>query len=231
MKFQTLLIAGSLAMSAPVFSDQAPAIPTGSLDVSELMVRQGVAPTFSWNIEYPAQVTDVVDINEDDEIIPKTKLRVRVSMIGVGLTDQYGTQYPAKVYMKLGNKSWDNIFSGTSSQVKPDVDLIDTVVKAGTTFEFAAKLNWTGYDYYYNDSSNITVLKNGDTPPSVAAGYSDQTSVAEYLRPYIQDGKIALGPMDVIYVSELTHSQYQKNESGYDMQDVITLVRFEKVAE
>jgi len=229
MKTQTLLIAASVAFTASAFSDQAPAIPTGTLNVNQLMVRQGEAPALTWNIEYPTQVTDVIDITPEDEIIPKTKLRIRVKMIGVGLTDQHGTQYPAKVYMKFGNASWNNIFTGSSADVQPNKKLVNKVVQPGTTFKFAAKVNWGSYDYYYNESPNIKILKNGDTPPSVAAGYSDQTSVAAYLRPYIKNGKIALGPMDIIYVSELTHSS--TSHHGYDMQDAITLVTFEKVVE
>ncbi|BDS08510.1 hypothetical protein NT6N_35500 [Oceaniferula spumae] len=228
MKTPSIILASTLALTASVFADQAPpAIPVGTLKIDQMMVRQGVAPTFSWKIEYPAVVTDVVDITPDDEIIPKTKLRVKVSMVGVGMTDQTGLQYPAKAYMRFGSGGWQFLFSGIGSVVQPETVLINKVVQPGETLRYAAKLNYGNYGYYYNDSSNIKVLKNGDTPPNVAAGYAHQTSVASYLRPYVKNGKIALGPMDVIYVSELTHSN--PGHFGYDMQDSITLVRFEKI--
>ena len=229
MKTSSLLLAGAIALSAQAFADQAPSIPTGSIDVDQLMVRRGVAPTFNWTIKYPQEVTDVVDITPEDEIIPKTKLRVKVSMVGVGLTDQTGRLYPAKAYMKFGSGSWNMLFNGTGAMVSPSTVIIDKIVQPGQVLQYAAKVNWSGYGYYYNNSSNIKVLKNGDTPPNVAAGYDHQTSVASYLRPYIKNGKIALGPMDVLYVSELTHSN--TSHHGYDMQDSITLVRFEKVTE
>lgn len=229
MKINPILFAGALALTATVSADVAPAIPIGSIDVNQLTVRQGVAPTFNWQIQYPEVVTDVVDITPDDEIIPITKLRVRVSMIGAGITDQKGRQYPAKVAMKFGASSWEHIFTGSGAAVRPDNVIIDRIVQPGEILQYAAKVNLSGYDYYYNNSSNIRVLKNGDTPPNIAAGYSIQTSVADYLRPYIKDGKIALGPMDVIYVSELTHSD--QSHVGFDIQDSITLVRFEKVTE
>lgn len=229
MKTISLILAGALTLTASVSADVAPSIPVGTLDVNQLMVRQGVAPTFNWSIQYPEKVTDVVDITPEDEIIPKTKLRVKVSMIGVGITDQSGREYPAKAYMKFGSSKWDLIFSGAGSSVRPDKVIIDRIVQPGERLQYAAKVNWKGYGYYYNNSANIKVLKNGDTPPNVAAGYSHQTSVASYLRPYVKDGKIALGPMDVIYVSELTHSD--SGHYGYDQQDSITLVRFEKITE
>lgn len=229
MKTPSLILAGALALTAHAVADQAPSIPTGTLEVDQLMVRRGVAPTFSWAIKYPQKVTDVVDITPEDEVIPKTKLRVKVSMIGVGITDQLGRLYPAKAYMKFGTGNWNMLFTGTGAAVRPADILIDRIVQPGETLQYTAKVNWAGYNYYYNNSNNIKVLKNGDTPPNVAAGYSHQTSVASYLRPYVKDGKIALGPMDVIYVSELTHSN--PNHHGFDMQDSITLVRFEKVSD
>lgn len=217
------------ALTSVATATESPSTPVGTLDVNQLMVRTGVAPTVSWNIGYPTQVTDVIDIPPTDEIIPKTKLRVKVSMVGVGLTDQRGTQYPAKNYIKIGSSGWEHLFTGCGRDVRPGELLINRIIQPGHTLRFAAKVDLRNYRTYYNQDSNITILKNGDIPPNVAAGYQHQTPVASYLRPYIKDGKIALGPMDVLYVSELTHSK--PSQSGYDMQDSIVLVQFEKVAD
>lgn len=228
MKTTALLIVGAaLTLTTQAFSSGKSAVPVGSLKVNKTMVRQGVAPILSWKIKFPKKVTDVVTIPPDDTIVPKTKLRVKVSMVGVGITDQTGREYPSKSYMKFGSSAWKHVFTGKGSQVRPDKVLIDRVVEKGEVLQFSAKVNLKGYGYYYNNSKNITVLKNGDTPPNVAAGYSHQTSVATYLRPYVKNGKIAIGPMDVLYVSELTHSN--PKSSGYDMQDSIVLVQFEEV--
>ena len=229
MKPLTLLTAASALITLPTFAEEPDPVPTGELSINLTMVRQGVAPKLTWKIQYPTKVTDVVDIPPTDEIIPKTKLRVKVSMVGVGLTDQSGAQYPAKSHIKFGSGGWQHLFTGRGRDVKPNELLVDRIVQPGESIKFAAKVNVSGYSYYYNQDSNITVLKNGDTPPNVAAGYNHQTPVASYLRPYIKDGKIAIGPMDVLYVSELTHSN--QNHSGYDMQDSIVLVQFEKVSD
>ena len=43
-----------------------------------------------------------------------------------------------------------------------------------------------------------------------------------------KNGKLALGPLDVIYAAELTHSN--SNHYGFDLQDTIILVRFHQSA-
>jgi len=228
MKTIKLIGFWGLLSTAVIFAQQDPPIPVGSLSVNIGMVRDGVAPLLSWNIEYPSTVEDVIDIDPDDEeITTKTRLRVQVCVVGVGLTDQSGREYSAKSYLHFSSFGWNHIFTGKGSQVNPFTYYIDRVVEQGEVIRFAAKVDLSGYNYFYNESSNITVLKNGDYPPGMSAGYNSQTSIADYLEPYIQNGKIAIGPMDVIYASELTHTN--PSHSGYDMQDTVVLVRFTRV--
>lgn len=218
----------AIAMASQGYSQQDPAIPVGNIQVNQNMVRQGVSPILTWGIEYPTKVTDVITIDPVNEVIvTKTKLRVQVSVIGVGITDQYGREYPATSYIKFSSSGWKHIFSGRGYQVNPSQVLIDRVVEQGEKFEFAAKLDLSGYSYYYNNSANVRVLKNGDSPPTNAAGYTHQSSLEEFLRPYVKDGKLALGPLDIIYAAELTHSN--QSHSGFDLQDTVVLVRFTKV--
>lgn len=205
-----------------------PAVPVGTLDVNQLTVREGVSPQLTWNISYPSAVTTVVDITEpDEEIITKCKLRVQTYIIGVGITDQSGREYPSKSYIHFSSSGWKHLFTGVGSEVDPERLYDDRVVNAGERIRFAAKLNMNGYGYHYNDSDNVRVLMHGDPPPSNAAGYDHQTSAEEYLRPYIKNGKLALGPLDIIYAAELTHTN--PNHYGFDLQDTIVLVRFTKI--
>jgi hypothetical protein len=205
-----------------------PAVPVGSLNVNQSTVREGVSPQLTWDIEFPASVIEVIEIEEPTkEIVTKTRLRVQVCVIGVGITDGSSREYPAKSYLHYSSSGWKHIFTGTGSEVNPAIFCDDRIVEAGEIIRFAAKLNMSGYNYYYNDSQNVKVLMNGDLPPGNAAGYEHQTSASEYLRPYIEDGKLALGPLDIIYAAELTHSD--PSHYGYDLQDTIILVRFTKV--
>lgn len=231
MKTITLVVAGALVAAGQALSQSTdPAIPVGTLNVNIAMVRQGVAPNLDWAIEYPNEIDDVIEIDEEEEeITTKTKLRVQVSVIGVGITDQSGREYPAKSYLHYSSYGWKHIFTGKGSQVNPTRYYDDRIVNPGEKIRFAAKLDMNGYNYYYNESRNVKVLKNGDLPPGNAAGYSHQTSAAEFLRPYIKNGVLALGPLDIIYAAELTHSN--PGHYGFDLQDTIILVRFTKVPE
>jgi len=206
---------------------QEPAIPVGSLSVNQGTVREGVKPVVSWNIDFPSTVEEVIDIDpDDDEITTKTKLRAEVSIIGVGITDQYGTEYPSKTWLHFSSSGWTHLFTGTGSQVNPTTLYADRILQQGERIRFASRVNLSGYNFYYNESDNVTVLKNGDLPPSVAGGH-DQASIADYLGPYIKDGKLSLGPMDIIYAAELTHSD--PSDRGYDIQDTIVLIRFTEI--
>ena len=224
MKTKNLLIASAVALTASASADTLK--PTGTLTVSETYVEEGTAPTVSWDIKYPAVIDELVDIDPEGKVDPKVKLRVKVKMVGVGITDQRGTEYDAKVFMKFGSNGFQHLFTGSGPEVDPTQVLVNRVIQPGQTIRYAARVNLSGYNYYYNEDANITVLKNGDTPPSVAGGH-DQASVADYLRPYLQDGKISIGEKDLIYVSELTHSNPE--DTGYDQQDAITLINFEEV--
>lgn len=219
-----LLVPASFAQE----SQQEPAVPVGSLSVNHTTVREGVKPDLSWNIEYPSTVEEVVDIDPDTEVITtKTKLRVEVSVIGVGITDQTGREYPSRSWMHFSSVGWQHIFTGKGSQVNPTINYVDRVVNPDEKIRFASRVNVNGFNIYYNEDANILVLKNGDLPPSTEAGFDHQTSVADYLGPYVKDGRLSLGPMDLIYAAELTHSD--PSNSGYDSQDTIVLVRFTEV--
>ena len=216
------------ALLAPFsIAQQEPPVPVGSLTANQDTLREGAIPEVSWNIEYPSTVDEVVEIDEDDEITARTRLRVQVSVIGIGITNQFGTEFPSRSFIRFSKSGWHHIFTGTGSQVNPTINYVDQIIDQGETIRFAARVNVSGFNFFFNDSDNIKVLRNGDLPPSVAAGFDIQTSVADYLGPYVKDGRLSLGPMDIIYAAELTHTNPE--DSGYDVQDTIVLVRFTEV--
>ncbi|MGB0991977.1 MAG: hypothetical protein ACPG32_05860 [Akkermansiaceae bacterium] len=227
MKTTIIASVSALLISLSAYAQEAPAIPVGSLSTNLSIYRPNVKPYLTWDIEYPEDVTDVVVIPPDEEVETKTRLRVQVSVIGVGLTDSSGRQYDAQSYMHFSSSGWQQIFYGKGRDVNPSQIIIDKVVEQGETIRFAARYPGGSLGYQYNESNNVVVLKNGDTPPGKDAGYNSQSSVAEFLRPYVQDGKLALGPLDLIYCAEVTHTN--PNHYGFDLQDTIVLVRFTKV--
>lgn len=220
----TLLITVALgALTPSAFSSDES---TGTLSVDKNIVRQGGIPTLEWNISHPTtSIEDVVTI-EDDEIKAKTKLRVQVFVVGVGITDGRN-EYKSTSFLSFSSVGWKHVFEGKGSEVNTSNIYIDRVVEAGETIKFAARYYWNSWQpYFYSDGDNVKALVNGDSPPSTAGGY-DQSSLNDYLKPYVEDGKLKLGALDVIYAAELTHTD--TSNSGFDMQDTIILLRFTEV--
>jgi hypothetical protein len=81
----------------------------------------------------------------------------------------------------------------------------------------------------YTSSSgtqNVRTLVSGDIPPNKVPEYGAPT-LESFLRPYLgSDGKVKIGPMDVIVFMELT--QTKTHDSGYDLQDMVLLVTFKE---
>ncbi|MDV2992080.1 MAG: hypothetical protein N4J56_001734 [Chroococcidiopsis sp. SAG 2025] len=71
------------------------------------------------------------------------------------------------------------------------------------------------------NTTKVRTLRNGDNVPSVQA-FSNQTSVEQYLRNYVSNGKINIGDKDIIYLFEI--GQSNTNASGFDLQDNVVLV-------
>ncbi len=224
MNTPKLTLFTSLVLVTALTAGQEPAIPVGKLIVDHDLVLSGSIPKLEWQITHPKSLEDILEIDSTtDEIETKTELIVKVSIIGVGITDGRN-EYAASSSIKFGNSPWQSIFSGYGSQVDPSVIHIEEKVPKGTKIQFAAYFD----SWNYNSDDTIKILKDGDTPPSYASGYADQSSAEEYIQPYMKDGKITLGPMDILYTAELTHKS--TGHSGFDMQDTIVLVRFEEVA-
>lgn len=234
MKYQiipTVAFASLAAGSTLMANSAAPAIPQGSLTVNASLIREGIPPRINWNIILPKEVTDVVEIDEDDNVIPTKKVRLKVTMIGVGISNGQGTWSPATTYLKIGS-SWNHIYTGAGPSVQQGSVLYNQIVESGTTIQFASRYQSASSgnysNWFYNGSSNVEVLKNGDVAPSYAAAYSSQASAEEYMNAYTAaDGTIKLGPRDLIYAAELTHTD--RNSWGFDMQDAVMLVNFEEL--
>ena len=205
-------------------------VPTGELTLNQSMVRQGVAPKLSWNINYPTVISDVVTINRG-KITATTPLRVTARVIGAAF-DNGRYELPVKASIQVNGRYYQ-IFQGTGSQVNPARVLLTGEIQAGQSISFKANgsRNSRGSSWYstrYASGNEVKLLKDGDTAPGLA-GLRDQQDLEQYLRPYIKNGKLALGPMDLIYAAEL----YSTNpaSSAYDLQDVVVLLRFEALDE
>ncbi|NWK54425.1 hypothetical protein HW115_02300 [Verrucomicrobiaceae bacterium N1E253] len=224
MKHSSIILLAIASLSTVALANQSP---TGQLTVDKSMVRKGGIPTLTWNIFHPIkQIEEVVDIDDNDEITAKKRLRVQVSVIGIGITDGRN-EYKSTSWLHFSSSGWKHVFEGYGSQVNTSQINIDRILEPGEKIKFAARYYWNSWQpYYYSNGDNVKALINGDQPPSKAGGY-DQSSLNDYLRPYVKDGKLNLGELDIIYAAELTHTD--QRASGFDMQDTIILLRFSEV--
>ena len=226
------LIAASNLLNAQANS---PSIPVGWLNAYPTVVKTGTKPTLTWDISYPSVVKDFVDVVPPATINPKAELDVEVRVLGNGVTvNTSGGGYrfvDAAAYLSLNGGSYSYIFFGTNNDVNPsNVVWSKTKIKKNEYLRFGAR-------YYYNNAwgsffhstdsyQNVRTLVSGDTPPSKVPQYG-APSLESFIRPYLgANGKVKIGPMDVIVFMELTHTN--EADSGYDLQDMVLLVTFKE---
>ncbi len=210
--------------------------PTGSLNVDKSVARSGFVPTLSWDIDYPVNDLDtVVDIGggggagEDEQVRrgatveTKTRLKVEVFMVGTAVSNH---RVQTQTYVQLNGK-WELVYQGFGLNIDSDEPSITRIVSSGSEIKFAAR--HSGGAFYTNTSENVLVMTDGARPTSTA-GWGGDTSLEDYVRPYLgSDGAFDLGNFDVMFAAELTHTQNQISQAGYDSNDSIVLVRFTPV--
>lgn len=234
--------AAALGLTLPITilgnSTTDPHIPSGSLTAFPTQVQTGTNPLLTWSIGYPENVGNVVTIDPPGTITPLRDLCMDVRVIGASVkrvwTNHHGqiTDWEwvnTECQMKYGGNSYQRIFYGKQTNVNPDLVVHSQVVTANTPINFGGRYvqsngSWSTWYSSTNSSNNVIALKNGDNPPDVQALYG-QSTVEDFLRPYIDsNGNINIGPKDVIYLVELTHTN--SSHGGFDLQDLVLLVTF-----
>lgn len=212
----------------------APILPIGTLSASPTVVQAGTHPTLAWNISHPSIIEDYITVDPPSTIEADKEICYEIRVLGQGVTVSSRNGYsfvPTEASVNTGS-GYERIFYGTNHNVKPHQVVHSGQLNAGESIKFSGR-------YYYNGSwgthrksdggtQNVRALVNGDTPPYVLPGH-DAPSLESFLKPYLgANGKVQIGPMDSIVFMELTHSDSQQSDSGYDLQDMVLLVTFKK---
>jgi len=61
-----------------------PYLPVGRLNVSKMLVRTGVKPLLSWEIEYPKTTMDIIDLELEGGVTIKESTLVQIRVVGMG---------------------------------------------------------------------------------------------------------------------------------------------------
>lgn len=234
MKLSAILTLSTLCV-LPALANEPPGdphVPVGTLDVDKLWVPSGVRPILTWNIEYPENIDDLVDITPEDKLVPKRRMEMEIRVVGAAF--QVGSNHtPLTVQTRVGNDNgWERIFLGPDYTVEPSTVVHSQVVEAGTVVDFAFRAQKTDGDWYSSrdtltDNVTVIALRNGDSVPNYVPAY-EQGDIASFLSHYIDaSNKVTIGPRDVIYLSELYSTS--TSSSYFDQQDLVILVTLNDV--
>ncbi|MBK1880845.1 hypothetical protein JIN85_00380 [Luteolibacter pohnpeiensis] len=230
----------SACLSPNCFADSSELqLPVGSLTASPGWVREGVKPQLTWSITYPEVVTDLVEIEEPGTICAKVPVNMDVRVIGASVkavwTDSLGKilkwqWVPTEARISLNGGSYSRIFYNTQDQVNPNTIIYSKSLSKGNKVDFGGRYYfqslWSHFYTTTNGNYNVVALVNGDVPPTTVPLYQ-QPTIESFIKPYLdEEGRIKIGPKDVIYLMELTHTD--RNDGGFDLQDLALIVTFTK---
>lgn len=206
--------------------------PTGRLNITKAIVRTGAKATLDWEITYPLGVTEVVDIGPTDSLDTVMETRMKIRMAGASYQPS-GRDAEVLLSGRISSmgSNWQTLFHGTNGEINAHDYGFDQVVPANTHIDFSARgkknrRSWTPSRDTLTENVNIIVLKDGDDAPSYTPAFK-QGDIESHASSYVQNGKIVLGPRDLIYLIEV--GQTNTSSSGFDMQDLVFVVTFEDV--
>ncbi len=193
----------------------------------------------SWSITHPAVVKDIIRITPPGTCTPKVKVAMDVRVIGASVkvvwTNLWGqiTRWEwasTEALISINSGNYSRIFYNTQDRVNPATVVHTGTVQAGQDINFGGRYYLDGWSTQYrstNPNGNVVALVNGDTPPTTTPLYQ-QPTIDDFIRQYLDgQGRVLIGPKDVIYLMELTHTN--KNDAGFDLQDLALLVTFREV--
>lgn len=219
---------------------QAPTMPVGSLSAFPTIVQAGTHPTLTWNVTIPAAVLDIVTITPPGTVTAKTQQYMDVRILGASVkavtTNQWGqitnwSWVPTECLFSFNGGSYTRIFYNTHDKVNPNIVVATRQVTTGNTMNFGGRYyynnSWSSTRTSTNSSNTVIALKHGDIPPTTTPLYQ-QPTLESFLVPYLDNtGRLKLGPRDVIYLMELTHTNTA--DGGFDLQDLVILCTFRDI--
>ncbi|RYD37928.1 MAG: hypothetical protein EOP87_02540 [Verrucomicrobiaceae bacterium] len=218
---------------------QDPPVPVGFLSATPTYVQIGQKPLLSWNITHPALVKDIITITPPGTCTPKVKVAMDVRVIGAAVkvvwTNSWGqvTRWEwahSEAQLSINNSTYTRIFLGTQDQVNPGTIVYSGTILPGRDINFGGRYYFDGWSTLFKSTGaggNVVALANGDVPPTTTPLYQ-QPTIDDFIRQYLDgEGRVKIGPKDVIYLMELTHTN--KYDGGFDLQDLALLVTFREV--
>lgn len=207
-----------------------PYSPSGTIQVTPTVVREGVQPSMTWEIEYPKSISDLFHITSSGSLVtinPESdKLGVRV----VGASNQSGSEsLPVALWIRVGGSGapWSLLFYGAPSTVDPSSFLYSNTIHEGTVVDFAARAKlangaWLPVQWTLRESPNVAALLQGDPMPEEFTPIVNGTTESYFTQFVSDNDSIIVGPREIVYLFELGSST--PGTQGFDMQDLVVVV-------
>ncbi|MEC5127930.1 hypothetical protein VSU19_14285 [Verrucomicrobiales bacterium BCK34] len=234
----TFFVITFASISQGAGQEQVPAFPVGSLSAYPTIVQAGTHPTLTWDVTIPEAIDEIIEIEPPGTIKPKRCLVMDVRVLGASVKRTWVNSrgqvvdwewVETEALVSYNGSSYDRIFFDTHDDVAPNYIVHSQIVDKNSSIDFGSRYvlssgSWSTLYTSTNSSYNVVALKNGDTPPTTTPMYQ-QPTIESFILPYLdEDGNIELGPRDIIYLMELTHTD--RNDGGFDLQDMALLVSF-----
>ncbi|BCU78508.1 hypothetical protein [Luteolibacter sp. LG18] len=221
------LIAAALAPASKAATTES--VPRGTLTTSADLLRVGLKPTLTWNVEFPSEISTVVDIIPPNTVVPKQDVTMKIRVLGASFQESLTSYLTVQAFYRTNGSAWVTAFSGLQTTVVPSTILVQKTITKNTKLDFGGRGYRSGWLTLYNTgttSPNVVMLKNGDAVPDTTPAFQ-QGEIESFLKPYINSTtkKISIGPKDLIILYEL--GQTDTKASGFDLQDLVMLVTFE----
>ncbi len=209
-----------------------PPEPTGWLTAFPTAVRTGTNPQLTWSITYPSRVENYVAIQAPATIQLTSMMDVEIRVVGAGVTtggsDGSNENWvPTQALLSLNGGTYTSIFSGNSTDVHPDSLVWARRLDKDSVLRFGGRYYLNQWSQAYNSDSggnNIRALVDGDYPPTAYALHSSPV-LKSYMKPYLDgEGRINIGPLDVLVMMELTQPDSNLDSPFYTLQDMVLLV-------
>lgn len=232
-----MMVGGATAQTSGSNTNTMPLLPSGWLTANPTVVQTGTKPTISWGVNYPSVVEDYITITAPSTVTTKEVLDCEIRFLGSAVGNPNGdvtTYCPTEALLSYNGGRYSRIFYGTVRTANPNtVVWSKNNVPAGSTFRFGGRYYaYNGWSTMYTSGSRTTQVRslvNNSVPPFKNMTGNFQTSLEAMIKPFITpNGRVKVGPMDLIVFMELTHTR--TTDSGYDMQDMVLLVTFKSRA-
>ncbi len=231
----TLAAASAVAPAVLCANSAIPSLPVGAMSAYPTVVQTGTKPTLNWNILYPSQVGDMVDVVPPGTLVPNDTVYVTVQIVGTGISTCDPTQGSAPLYtevrLSLDGGPYVQLFYGVQADVNPSHLLYVKKVRKNDTINFAGRYvqkngDWSSLYSSRGSGMRVVSMVNGDLPPTTFPLHQSP-KLASYLAPYLDaSGRVRIGPLSVLVMMEL--GQDDRTLECFDYQDQLLLVTFSK---